>query len=245
MSMHDVLLGWWGRLHVGEQIRNRGVRRVLVRAMRPGMRILDAGCGRGENARWVARRWPSVHVDAVDMDAAVTERLQRRCGGDAHAAAVMVMTQDIAEIPTDARYGIVYTVDVLEHVPNPAVVLQRFASVLLPGGWCIIHVPALPQRRWMRRFASYAQEDHVREGFVPHDLTALLHAAGFVAVETRMTFGPLGSLAWELFQTFQAIARPLVIVMYPFLWVLMMLDGGISWSRGNGVLVIARKPSSL
>ncbi|MBI2483067.1 class I SAM-dependent methyltransferase [Candidatus Uhrbacteria bacterium] len=241
MDIRKQLLDWWGKCHVGEQIRNRAVRRAMRELARPGTRLLDAGCGRGENARWAVRRWPAIRVDALDIDPKVVERLRGRLRETDLTGAVRVEVGDVTALTTRAQYGIVYTVDVLEHVRDPGQALTQFAAVLEPGGWCIVHVPAIPQRRWFHRFASYAQEDHVREGFAPDTLTALLRASGFQVMVLRRTFGPPGALAWELFQILQRIARPLVLVAYPVLWVLVVLDGRWRSSWGNGCIAVARK----
>lgn len=263
MSFKDRLLLWWGSLHIGEVIRRRVVRRELRRHLTPSTspsargggdrRVLDAGCGRGDIALWIAERYPDVRVDAVDIDPRLVELVQRRITASG-LRNVRAIVSDIAAMsrttpssisPSKQEgekldYGIICSVDVFEHLKNPTRALATLAAALVPGGTLLIHVPRATQRRFFRRFEHYEQHDHERDGFEPEELTALMEAAGLTVHAVRHTFGPPGALAWELFHLASRAGKWLALLTYPIPWALAWIDGWFRWKRGNGVLMIAR-----
>jgi SAM-dependent methyltransferase len=66
--------------------------------------------------------------------------------------------------------------EVLEHVPEDGRALDEITRVLAPGGWLLLSVPTPP-----------AEPDpaHVREGYEPERLAALLAARGLTVIESR------------------------------------------------------------
>ena len=246
MTLHDRLILFWGSMHIGEVIRRRALRRALSPLLRTGVRVLDVGCGRGDNALWIARRYPNVAVHAVDIAPELVVCVQQRVT-DAGLRNISVQQADVEHSLFDIRhsscsFGIVYSVDVFEHLRDPVEALVRIAGALADGGWCVLHVPQAHQRRWCARFAEYHQDDHEREGFDPQELAGMVARAGLHTVTLQHTFGSPGALAWELFHVLQDIARPLVLLAYPVLWSLAVMDRWFRWTRGNGLLVMMRKP---
>ncbi|MDO8622448.1 MAG: class I SAM-dependent methyltransferase [bacterium] len=260
------LLRAWGSLHIGEVIRRRALRRVVLRFASTGVHVLDAGCGRGDNALWFAQRYPDAAVSAVDIDPVLVEAVRKRAA-DSELSNVSVQQADIENSslvtssfappphrateghgkatedkhPSALPYGIVWSVDVLEHVHDPARAIRQLAAALANDGRLIVHVPRAVQRRWFRRFEHYEQHDHERDGFEPEDLTTLMDAAGLAVETIQHTFGPPGALAWELFHLAQGVGKWLAFLTYPIPWTLAWIDGWFRWKRGNGVLVVARK----
>ena len=240
--MRERLLLAWGRLHIGEVIRRRAVIRAVSSFVRPGVRILDAGCGRGDLAITFADRFPTITVDAVDIDPERVALVTRRIADARHSNCTIAQC-DLAALDADGRYGIVYSVDVFEHLLDPLAVLKRIARALTPRGILVLHVPATPQQRWFRTFAHYDQHDHVREGFSVDTMTGLLGSAELTVVQTQHTFGPPGALAWECFHLAQRVGKWMALLTYPIVRLLAMIDGWMKWKRGNGLLVIAQRIS--
>ncbi|MFH1430769.1 MAG: class I SAM-dependent methyltransferase [Candidatus Uhrbacteria bacterium] len=253
MTLREKLLLWWGRRHIGETIRRRAVRRSLCKytptnspsrtaadseARRRGGPdvILDAGCGRGDNALWCARRWPSARIDAVDFDPECIATVERRAV--VNYPNVHARIGNIERDTFGSGYDIIYSVDVFEHLHNPHTAFERCAAQLERGGRLIIHVPQREQRRWFSRFEQFDQEDHVRSGFTREELEQCAAGVGLRAIEARETFGRLGALGWELFQLAQQAGKWFALVMYPVPWILATLDGVLPHRSGNGLLVV-------
>ncbi|MBI4449899.1 class I SAM-dependent methyltransferase [Candidatus Uhrbacteria bacterium] len=260
------LLLWWGSLHIGEVIRRRALRRVLRNnvALRVGatpsrspsvvegektFRVLDAGCGRGDNALWFARRYPHAAVVAVDIDPALVEAVRRRAVGvglrNVSVQQADIENSSLVTHPSSLPYGIVWSVDVFEHLRDPQAAVRSLAAALAPGGTLLIHVPRARQRRFFRRFEHYEQHDHERDGFEPEELATFMRTAGLAVETIQHTFGPPGALAWELFHLAQGVGKWLALLTYPIPWIFAWADSAFRWKRGNGMLIVARKFKTL
>ena len=107
---------------------------LTLAGIKPGMRVLDLGTGAGDVALALAAMvGPSGAVVGVDQSATALARAAGRCErqgvnnvtfvcDDLHTAAVSG--------PFDAVVGRL----VLLYTPDPAVVLERYASIVRPGG---------------------------------------------------------------------------------------------------------------
>ena len=105
--------------------------------LRPGLRVLDAGCGRGEMLLACARE--GAKVAGVDYSAAAIELTQQTLAdvGDAD-----VRRADLTALPwPDDSFDRVLCGDVIEHLDpeQTAPTLSEFRRVLRPGGMVLIH----------------------------------------------------------------------------------------------------------
>ena len=99
-----------------------------------GKTVLDVGCGGGILAEAMARR--ADHVTGIDLAA-------RPLGvARLHALEAGVENLDYREIATEAlaqerpgTFDVVTCMEMLEHVPDPAAVVQACATLAKPGGW--------------------------------------------------------------------------------------------------------------
>ena len=113
-------------------------------------RVLDVGCGAGDNAALLKRRYPDAHVSGVTISAA-----EATAAGDWLDACWVFDIE--AELPEDLRASTFDTLvfsHVLEHLKNPAAVLARFVYLLQPGGQVIIAVPNVLNWRQRLQFLS-------------------------------------------------------------------------------------------
>jgi ubiquinone/menaquinone biosynthesis C-methylase UbiE len=112
------------------------IRRVreIARAsldVRSGQRILDAGCGVGEEARELARLvGPGGQVDAIDLSAGfIATAIERDDAGVRYAVG------DIAKLDfPDGSFDGVRSERVLQHVADPDAAVAELARVVRPGG---------------------------------------------------------------------------------------------------------------
>ena len=99
-----------------------------------GKQVLDVGCGGGILAEAMARR--AAQVTGIDL-AAKPLGVARL-----HALEAGVLNLNYREIATEAlaaespaSFDVVTCMEMLEHVPDPAAVVQACASLAKPGGW--------------------------------------------------------------------------------------------------------------
>ena len=119
---------------MGRHPEIRRVRQTAWQALRPqpGERLLDAGSGAGDVARWLATKvGPAGEVVALDYSAAtIAAALERHDGSN-----VRYMTGDVSamSLPTDSFDG-VWCERVLQHVDDADVAIAELIRVIRPGG---------------------------------------------------------------------------------------------------------------
>ncbi|MFF5294242.1 methyltransferase domain-containing protein [Paractinoplanes globisporus] len=119
---------------MGRHPEIRRVRQTAMQAMRPqpGERLLDAGSGAGDVARWLATAVGSAgEVVALDSSAAtIAAAVQRHDGSN-----VRYMTGDVSAmtLPSDSFDG-VWCERVLQHVTDADAALDEMIRVTRPGG---------------------------------------------------------------------------------------------------------------
>lgn len=114
--------------------------------LRPGLRVIEVGCGPGAAAREVAERvGPDGHVLAVDRSATAIAQLTASAG-DLIAAgrltARQVAAEDLALEPGEAPYDLAFAVRVGaldgRHPEAGERARVRIAAALVPGGRLLI-----------------------------------------------------------------------------------------------------------
>ena len=155
--------------------------------LRPGMTVLDLGCGEGRHAFEAYRR--GADVVAVDWGRSEVETTKRWLGAIAAAgeapstARYEVVRGDLLHLPfPDASVDRVMASEVLEHIPDDAGAMAEIFRVLKPGGRAAVTVPRYGPERicWALSDTYHANEGgHIRiyRGDV---LRTRLRAAGLV-----------------------------------------------------------------
>ena len=139
--------------------------------VRPGMTVLDLGCGEGRHAFEAYRR--GARVVAVDRGVPEVGTTKRWLGAiaaageagraaDGGAARYEVVRGDLLALPfPDAGVDRVIASEVLEHIPDDARAMAEIFRVLKPGGRVAVTVPRYGPERicW-----ALSDEYHANEG---------------------------------------------------------------------------------
>ncbi len=158
----------------------------LVERFVSGGRILDVGCGGGQFL-WALDpdRWERI---GVELSEAAVMLVRRRL------SSVQLFTGDIYtnELPEGAFDAVTFW-HVLEHLPDPEVVLRRAYALLRARGWLIVSLPNIAsiQARLFRN-CWYAFDDVPRHlhHFSERSLDLLIERAGF-QLRRHLQFSPL------------------------------------------------------
>jgi len=133
--------------------RNRRVGRAyageLARVGYTGGPILDAGCGSGECALELARRFPDAETVGLDLSPELVEMARTRAAESGPLPNLRFEVGDVAATPfPDGHFAAVICTDVLQIVPDPVALVNELERVLAPGGRLYL---SSVKRSWLAR----------------------------------------------------------------------------------------------
>jgi len=210
IAYHADLAEGWERRYRKRSFQMRET--VLMKSLQgrdlTGTLWLDAGCGSGTLARWLATRGCSVlGVDASpEMVVTATQSAQRENYSD-RLSFVRITTIARLALDDQSLDGVLCS-SVLEYVPDPSACLAEFARVLKPGGLLLVSVPnrnsvvrrmqlachhlgALLGQSWCK-FLDYSRHQYSQPEF-----ERVLARAGFSGQKLVPFGSPLPGLAWR------------------------------------------------
>ena len=156
-------------------------------AGRIGSRAVEAGAGIGTVSDLILQRAVPRELVLIEPDSANSDALRRRFQSDPR---VDVRHGYLEQFAPALEANSVIAVNVLEHVEHDTEFLRAAHSALVPGGYLLILVPALPAI-----FGSLDRAfDHYRR-YTRSGLTTQIRTAGF-AIEKLHYLNMLGVAAW-------------------------------------------------
>jgi SAM-dependent methyltransferase len=174
----------------------------LIAGLEPG-RVLDLGCGAGENLETLSKRgWD---VFGVEPSPAVAARVVERL----HVSddRIVVAAAEQASF-APSTFDLVVMSHVLEHLHEPRDVLRHVHDWLAPGGRLLIRVPnasSLESRIFGRFWFGLDVPRHLAH-FTPETLARLLVETGFTVDRLRPQF-QASSLSGSLSHVRDALLR--------------------------------------
>ncbi len=176
----------------------------LLPHLRPGIDLLDVGCGPGTITAGLAARVTPGRVLGVDMSPEVIEQARTlNVGG------VEFVVGDVyaLEVPDDA-FDVVHAHQVLQHLADPVGAVAEAARVLRPGGLLAVRdadyagffwTPASPMLdRWLELYHQLTTRNGAEADAGRH-LPAWVRAGGFNdlrVTSSNWTFADPGSREW-------------------------------------------------
>lgn len=155
-------------------------------ALKPGMSVLDVGCGTGDDVRRLhALVTPSGRAVGVDLSREMVEEARARAGN----LPVEFLAADAQALPFgDCEFDALRAERTVQHVPNPALAIAEFHRVLKPGGRVMLidqdwetFVVAGAQKQLTRTILNRFT-DGFANGWAGRNACALLRRQGFERV---------------------------------------------------------------
>lgn len=110
----------------------------LLDLVKPGMSVLDCGCGPGTITLDLAEAVAPGKATGIDIEAAMIEQAKGIATERGIGNAVF-QVDDITNLSfADDTFDVVFSSAVLEHLPDPVVALREVRRVLKPGGTAAI-----------------------------------------------------------------------------------------------------------
>ena len=161
----------------------------LLPHLRPGMRVLDVGCGPGTISVDLATAvGPEGEVLGVDSSAEVVQL----AAADLAAPNLRFEVQDAMRLDLpDAAFDVVHAHQVLQHLADPVGALREMRRVARPGGLVAVrdadyaamtwHPPSTPMSSWLETYRAVAHA-HGAEPDAGRRLLGWAQAAGFTDI---------------------------------------------------------------
>jgi SAM-dependent methyltransferase len=159
--------------------------------LRPGVRVLDVGCGSGELTGWMAQVVAPAEAVGVDLDLTVLAIARERWGDEAPAPRFVMA--DATEVPTAlGRFDVVYARFLLSHQTDPLATLRHLRQLCRPGGVVAVEdvdIPAAycePRSEAFERTTDLYCRAAVARGADPRigpRLAAIFQEAGFADIQ--------------------------------------------------------------
>ncbi|MCL6619610.1 MAG: bifunctional 2-polyprenyl-6-hydroxyphenol methylase/3-demethylubiquinol 3-O-methyltransferase UbiG [Thermomonas hydrothermalis] len=176
---------------------------VASRVRLPGAAVLDVGCGGGLLSEAMARAGAAV----TGIDLAPNLLKVARLHGLESGVRVeyrQISAEALAHTQP-GQFDVVTCMEMLEHVPDPASVVQACATLLKPGGYLFLSTLnrtlaafalAIVGAEYIARLlppGTHQYRDFIR----PAELAQMLRAAGLVLDDiSGLHYDPLGQRAW-------------------------------------------------
>jgi SAM-dependent methyltransferase len=153
----------------------------LKRFLKPGMSVLDMGCGDARLLLSLKSQWPLARFTGCDISHTVIGyNRERHRNIEFFQADVSApgLADKAAEAAGPNRFDIVISTEVIEHVVDDGGLLRNAAALLAPGGIFILTTQSGPRYRieleWLHHLRHYRRSD----------LEQLVRAAGLEIIES-------------------------------------------------------------
>jgi SAM-dependent methyltransferase len=104
-----------------------------------GQVVLDIACGEGYGS-WLMRQWGATSVVGIDVSEDAVRRAQVRFK-DPAVTYRAAPAENLQEIVGDKRFGLIVSLETIEHLNDPRAFLQNLKAVAAPGATIIVSAP--------------------------------------------------------------------------------------------------------
>jgi len=214
--------------------------------------VLDAGSGFGQYTYFMAKRFPTWNIVAVDLkkeEIVSCTRFFKFLGIDR----ALFQEADLTKFTRNQAFDLILSVDVMEHIEEDESVFHNFFISLKDGGLLIINTPSDLGGSGVKEPEQHGFiGEHVRNGYSKSEIEHKLRQAGFSLIDARYTYGKPGNVSWHLSMKFPMVCLGLskwfflvlpfyFLMVLPVVYLLNVADVAMNHPAGTGLLVKAYK----
>jgi SAM-dependent methyltransferase len=176
------------------RIARRGLQQLAPEFLdRPGLRIIDIGCGTGEITAGVARLFPAAEVVGIDINPAsidLASRLSSQSGLNIRFLQCDLMddpamTLRAAGLLTDERkFDLLLSIGVLHHLADPDAGFRNVRSFIGRDGFFLAYMYSK-----LGRWNDIAAVNILNQAFAPGDFVRRADAVRSLKLSTKHTLG--------------------------------------------------------
>jgi SAM-dependent methyltransferase len=242
-------LYYWLTMSVGPFVRLTYFQHFITRyQLRHDLSFLDAGFGRGEHLHWLEQNTQNCLFVGYDLGS-TDSYLNNFAQAQGRLKLSDLHKQDLKTMSDQDRFDVIFTIDVLEHIPENQIVIENLYRALKPSGILYLALPyddpqvdyILP-RRWLQRFISWADDEHIGEMRSLAEMLSVLTNTGFSVMEAQYTFAKPTRLLWEIQQVLIGRSLPIHHALCPLFNLIAMLEFLLPKPSAGNLRIVARKP---
>lgn len=214
--------------------------------------ILDAGSGFGQYDFYISNlnaKWNIKGVDVKEEQIADCNQFFQKI----KRSNVNFEYADLTTFNEPAKYNLILSVDVMEHILEDVQVFRNFHGALKQGGMVLISTPSDQGGSDVHDHEEESFiDEHVRDGYNILEIQEKLKSAGFTCTEAHFQYGKPGQLSWRLSMKYPIlmlgktklffVILPLYyLITFPLCLVLNKIDVDKTHKSGTGLIVKAWK----
>ena len=237
-----------GYTNIGNYARAKVFTKQISQLNLSGMKkILDLGCGYGENALMMSKALPGAKITALDIDTKALDRV--RFAKSKLGLGNMEIHQGRIDTLDHGGFDLIYSVDVFEHIPELDMPFADAFAALRQGGHLLVKIPNKEQRtffdeKYFGEHNEWVEHEHPGQVYTLDGLKTRFEKEGFKVVYAEQTDGIWARLAWEIAYFMKKGGSALQLLALPFCKLLVNLDLMLNpkgSDRGNAITVIGQK----
>lgn len=238
-KLYLQMFGIFGMFDPGAFLRSVYFRKMLKKYKFEFDSVLDAGCGHGHYSFYLARKYPNVIIDSVDIDEDIIDE-NKYIQNQLKTVNINFFQCDLLKLSEYNKYDFAYSIDVLEHIKDDEKVIENICNALKKRGYLLIHTPQKSRKKYLGHSWKEIFPDHVREGYTIDEISQLLERTGFDIIEKINTLGFFGEITYgvHLLLSGKGILQRIFVIPINCL---AYLDAIIHHKKGSGLLIVAKK----
>lgn len=121
------------RLLLLNELFGRTSKDLLLKAgLKPGMHVLEVGCGTGNMTKWIAKQvGDNGHVTAVDISSEQLQIAEENCSESNN---ITFIASSLFDLKKTKQFDLIYSRFLIMHLQNPFKGLQHLTQLLKPNG---------------------------------------------------------------------------------------------------------------